>query len=84
MKVAAVTCHFQFLFETISDPNYQLRLCWQAVAKLLLSLTLKQGNDTNIPQNAITHTPFLLETQWSVKVNEGKCSVKAVRLHGPS
>lgn len=83
MKVAAVTCHLHFSFETISDPNCQLRLCRQAVAKLLLSLTLEQGSDTNITQNAITPTPFLLETQWSVKVNEGKCSVKPLRLHGP-
>lgn len=63
-------------------PAVAFKAGWARVAKLLLSLTLKQGNDTNITQNAITPHPVLFETQWSVKVNEGKCSVKPVRLHG--
>lgn len=63
-------------------PAAAFKAGWVRVAKLLLSLTLKQGNDTNITQNAITPHPVLFETQWSVKVNEGKCSVKPVRLHG--
>lgn len=68
-------------------PAATLKASWVSVAKLLLlllsSLTLKQGNDTNITQNAITPTSFFLRPNGVLKWMKGNVVWNQWGKHGP-
>lgn len=67
-------------------PAATLKASWLSAAKLLLllsSLTLKQGNDTNITQNAITPTSFFLRPNGVLKWMKGNVVWNQWGKHGP-